>query len=140
MNRSLKDFLADHIADDGTPLMTTGRLILDSEFGSRAQARTILSVIGEGFRKRGDIAAEVGVDTTNLKPPLDLLITDKRVVEGRRPLSAAPSRDVSGGCLRRLGRPGHGARRHGQRALASPRPKMALLPVPLAPSTSCVSG
>jgi hypothetical protein len=36
MNRSLKDFLADQLADDGTPLVTTGRLILDSEFGSRA--------------------------------------------------------------------------------------------------------
>jgi hypothetical protein len=57
MNRSLKDFFADQLADDGTRLVTTGRLILDSEFGSSAQARTILSVIGEGLRKRADIAA-----------------------------------------------------------------------------------
>jgi AAA+ ATPase superfamily predicted ATPase len=94
MSRSLKDFLVDQLADDGTPLVTTGRLILDSELASSAQARTILSVIGEGFRKRIDIAAEVGVDTINLKPPLDLLIANKRVLEGRRPLSAAPSRDT----------------------------------------------
>jgi hypothetical protein len=33
-----------------------------------AQARTILSVFGEGLRRRADIAAEVGVETTNLKP------------------------------------------------------------------------
>jgi hypothetical protein len=94
MGRSLRDFLADQLADDGTALVTTGRLILDSEFISSTQARTILSVIGEGFRKRSDIANEVGVDANNLKPPLDLLITDKRVVEARRPLSTAASRDT----------------------------------------------
>jgi hypothetical protein len=94
MASGLKDFLADQLADDGTSLVTTGRLILDSEFGSSAQARTILSVIGDGFRKRGDIAGEVGVEATNLKPPLDMLIAGKHVVEGRRPLSSAPSRDT----------------------------------------------
>lgn len=93
MSRSLKDFLADQLTDDGTALVTTGRLILDAEFGSSAQARTILSVIGEGFRRRTDIAAEVGVEANNLKPPLDLLMTEKRVVEARRPLSTSPSRD-----------------------------------------------
>jgi len=93
MGRSLKDFLEDQLADDGTPLVTTGRLILDGEFGASAQARTILSVIGEGFRKRTDIANEVGVEAHNLKAPLDLLIAEKRVVEARRPLSTATSRD-----------------------------------------------
>ncbi len=93
MAHTLKDFLADQLVDDGTALVTTGRLILDAEFSSSTQARTILSVIGEGFRKRGDIADEVGVEANNLKPPLDLLIGEKRVVEARRPLSTAPSRD-----------------------------------------------
>ena len=93
MGRSLRDYLGDQLADDGTALVTTGRLILDAEFDSSTQARTILSVIGEGFRKRGDIASEVGVEANNLKPPLDLLIAKKRVVEARRPLSTAPSRD-----------------------------------------------
>lgn len=93
MGRGLKAFLLDQLSDDGTALVTTGRLILDAEFDSSTQARTILSVIGEGFRKRGDIASEVGVEANNLKPPLDLLIARKRVVEARRPLSAAPSRD-----------------------------------------------
>lgn len=91
--RSLRAFLEDQLADDGTPLVTTGRLILDGEFGASAQARSILSVIGEGFRKRSDIAGEVGVEAHNLKAPLDLLIADKRVVEARRPLSAVNSRD-----------------------------------------------
>ena len=94
MGLSLRDFLADQLVDDGTALVSTGRLIMDAEFGASAQARTILSVIGEGLRKRGDIANEVGVDANNLKPPLDLLISDKRVVEGRRPLSTAASRDT----------------------------------------------
>lgn len=93
MGRSLEDFLEDQFADDGTPLVTTGRLILNGEFGASAQARTILSVIGEGFRKRTDIAREVGVEAHNLKAPLDLLIAEKRVVEARRPLSTATSRD-----------------------------------------------
>jgi AAA+ ATPase superfamily predicted ATPase len=94
MGLSVNDFLADQLVDDGTALVSTGRLILDSEFGSSTQARTILSVIGEGFRKRGDIANEVGVDANNLKPPLDQLIADKRVVEARRPISTAASRDT----------------------------------------------
>jgi AAA+ ATPase superfamily predicted ATPase len=93
MARSLKDFLKDQLADDGTAVVTTGRLILDSEFGSSTQARSILSVVGEGFRKRGDIAGEVGVESNKLKKPLDLLITEKRVMEARRPLSTATSRD-----------------------------------------------
>lgn len=92
--RPLKEFLEDQLADDGTPLVTAGRLILDAEFATSVQARTILSVIGEGSRKRTDIAGEVGVAANNLKPPLDLLVTEKRVVEARRPLSTTPSRDT----------------------------------------------
>ena len=36
LNRSLNDFLADQLADDGTSLVSAGPLILDSEFGSRS--------------------------------------------------------------------------------------------------------
>jgi hypothetical protein len=57
MDHSLREFLADQLADDGTPLVTTGRLILDSEFGANTQARSILSVLGERLRKRGDTLA-----------------------------------------------------------------------------------
>jgi uncharacterized protein len=94
MGRSLKDFLADQLADDGTALVTTGRLILDSEFGANTQARSILSVLGEGLRKRGDISVETGIDAANIKRPLDFLIDEKRVAEARRPLSTAASRDT----------------------------------------------
>lgn len=94
MDRTLAEFLADQLADDGTPLVSTGRLVLDGELASSAQARAILSVIGEGVRKRTAIANGVGVATTNLKPPLDLLLGEKRIVAGRRPLSAASSRDT----------------------------------------------
>lgn len=94
MDRSLKDFLTDQFADDGTALVTTGRLILDSEFGANTQARSILSVLGEGLRKRGDISNETGIDAANIKRPLDFLIDEKRVVEGRRPLSTATTRDT----------------------------------------------
>ena len=94
MGRTLRTFLLEQLADDGTPLVTTGRQLLDSELVGATQARTILSVIGEGFRKRTDIAGEVGVDAHNLKPPLDFLVDQKRVIEGRRPLSTATSRDT----------------------------------------------
>lgn len=94
MSRSLRDFLVDQLADDGTPFVTTGRLILDSEFGPSTHARSILSVLGEGFRKRSDISADTGIDAANIKRPLDFLIDEKRVVAGRRPLSTAASRDT----------------------------------------------
>ncbi len=94
MSRSLKDFLGDQLADDGTALVTTGRLILDSEFGTNTQARSILSVLGDGLRKRGDISGETGIDAANIKRPLDFLIVEKRVAEARRPLSTAASRDT----------------------------------------------
>jgi len=94
MDQPLKEFLADQLTDDGTPLVTTGRLILDSEFGSNKQARSILSVLGEGLHKRRDISSDTGIDTANIKRPLDFLIDEKRVVEGRQPLSIAASRDT----------------------------------------------
>jgi len=94
MGRSLKDFLADQLADDGTALVTTGRLILDAECGASTQPRSILSVLGEGLRKRSDISNATWIDGTNIKRPLDFLIEEKRVVEARRPLSTAASRDT----------------------------------------------
>ncbi len=94
MDQSLPDFLADQLADDGTPLVSTGRLVLDGELASSSHARAVLSVIGEGVRKRAAIAIAVGVATTNLKPSLDLLAGEKGIVAGWRPLSTAPSRDT----------------------------------------------
>jgi hypothetical protein len=94
MGRSLKDFLEDQLADDGSPLIATGRQVLDGEFAPNTQARAILSVIGEGFRRRTDIASEIGVEAHNLQGPLNTLVDKKRVVESRRPLSTGASRDA----------------------------------------------
>ena len=94
MDRSIEDFLTDQLADDGTPFVSTGRLVLDTELGASDQARSILSVLGEGFRKRADLANETGIDAANLKRPLDVLIHEKHVIEARRPISTAASRDT----------------------------------------------
>ncbi len=94
MGRSLKDFLEDQLADDGSPLISTGRQVLDGEFAPNTQARAILSVIAEGFRRRTDIANEIGVEAHNLQAPLNTLVNRKRVVESRRPLSTGTSRDA----------------------------------------------
>jgi len=93
-DQPLEDFLHDQLVDDGTALVTSGRMILDSEFGGNSQARSILSVLGEGFRKRADISRETGIDGSNIKRPLDVLVEEKRVVVARRPLSTAKSRDT----------------------------------------------
>lgn len=94
MDQPLRDFLLDQLDDDGSPLVATGRQVLDAEFPPNTQARAILSVIGEGFRRRVDIGSEVGVAAHNLAAPLEILTTKKRVVEGRQPLSTAASRDT----------------------------------------------
>lgn len=90
----LRAFLSEQLADPGLPLVATGRQVLEAEFPPNQQARTILSVIGEGFRRRVDIANEVGVPSNNLAAPLETLTAKKRVVEGRLPLSTAKSRDT----------------------------------------------
>ncbi len=90
----LRAFLSDQLADAGLPLVATGRQVLEAEFPPNQQARSILSVIGEGFRRRVDIANEVGVASNNLAAPLETLTSKKRVVEGRLPLSTAKSRDT----------------------------------------------
>lgn len=94
MGRSRKDLREDQLADDGSPLIATGRQVLDGEFAPSTQARAILSVIGEGFRRRTDIAREIGVKAHNLQGPLNTLVDKKRVVESRRPLSTGASRDA----------------------------------------------
>ncbi|MGQ0607022.1 MAG: ATP-binding protein [Chloroflexota bacterium] len=90
----LRAFLSEQLTDAGLPLVLTGRQVLDAEFPPNQQARAILSVIGEGFRRRVDIGNEVGVASNNLAGPLETLTTRKRVVEGRLPLSTATSRDT----------------------------------------------
>lgn len=93
-NLSLRAFLSEQLTDAGLPLVATGRQVLEAEFPPNQQARTILSVIGEGFRRRVDISNEVGVPSNNLAAPLETLTSKKRVVESRLPLSTAKSRDT----------------------------------------------
>lgn len=91
---SLREFLTDALADEGHPLVSTGRLILDAEFPPGAQARSILSVIGADERPHKAIADETRIESKNLTPPLRTLIDRKRVIEARLPLSIARSTDT----------------------------------------------
>lgn len=91
--QDLKTFLASALADESSPLVATGRRILESEFPSETQARSILSVIGAGSRTYTAIANETGIRSTNLNDPLKTLIDRKRIVEARLPLAATSSKD-----------------------------------------------
>ncbi|MGI8828151.1 MAG: ATP-binding protein, partial [Candidatus Limnocylindria bacterium] len=91
--QELKRFLAGALADDSSPLVATGRRILESEFPSETQARSILSVIGAGTRTYTAISNGTGIASTNLNGPLKTLIERKRIVEARLPLAAASSKD-----------------------------------------------
>jgi len=86
-------FLADALADESSPLVATGRRILESEFPTETQARSILSVIGAGTRTYNAISHGTGIASTNLAAPLRALVDGKRIIETRLPLSAARSRE-----------------------------------------------
>ncbi len=91
--QDLKGFLAGALADESSPLVATGRRILESEFPSETQARSILSVIGAGTRTYTAISNGTGIASTNLNGPLKTLIERKRIVEARLPLAAGSSKD-----------------------------------------------
>ncbi len=74
-------------------MVATGRRILESEFPSETQARSILSVIGAGTRTYTAISNETGIASTNLNEPLKTLVERKRIVEARLPLAATSSKD-----------------------------------------------
>jgi len=89
----LRAFQSIALADDSSPLVATGRRILESEFPVETQARSILSVIGAGSRTYTAIANGTGIRSTNLGEPLKTLIDRKRIVDARLPVAAAPSRE-----------------------------------------------
>lgn len=91
--QDLKAFLTGALADDPSPLVTTGRRIMESEFPSETQARSILSVIGAGSRTYTAIANQTGIASTNLNEPLKTLTERKRIVEVRSPLAGTSSRE-----------------------------------------------
>ncbi len=88
----LRTFLAGSLVDDGSPLVSTGRLIMEAEFRSSVQARSVLSAIGTGSRTNKAISEASGITTNNLTYPLKVL-ADKRVVSTSLPLSTRPSVD-----------------------------------------------
>ena len=88
----LRTFLTRSLVDDGSPLVSTGRLILEAEFRSSVQARSVLSAIGTGSRTNKAISDASGITTNNLTYPLKVL-ADKRVVSTSLPLSTRPSVD-----------------------------------------------
>lgn len=91
--QELKTFLTRALADESSPMVATGRRIMESEFPSETRARSILSVIGAGTRTYTAISNETGIASTNLNEPLKTLIERKRIVEARLPLAAASSKD-----------------------------------------------
>jgi AAA+ ATPase superfamily predicted ATPase len=87
----LGSFLTEALTDPRSDLVRTGSMILDAEFPSNANARSVLSVIGAGERTHSRISARTGVSTTNLTGlygPLTLL-SQKGIIEAKRPLSTA---------------------------------------------------
>jgi AAA+ ATPase superfamily predicted ATPase len=88
----LRSFLERSLADDGSPLVSTGRLILQAEFRSSVQARSVLSAIGTGARTNKAIADATGITTNHLTYPFRVL-TDKRVIATGLPLSTKASTD-----------------------------------------------
>ena len=90
---TLRRFLTEQLGDQDSPLVATGRRILDAEFPSLIQARTVLTVIGAGERTYGNIATAAGVGSTNLRRSLEQLEREKRVVTSDLPLSATRSEE-----------------------------------------------
>jgi len=88
----LRTFLTRSLTDDGSPLVSTGRLILEAEFRSSVQARSVLSAIGTGSRTNKAISDASGISSNNLTYPLRVL-ADKRVISTSLPLSTRPSVD-----------------------------------------------
>jgi AAA+ ATPase superfamily predicted ATPase len=88
----LQAFLARSLIDDGSPLVSTGHLILEAEFRSSVQARSVLAAVGTGSRTNKAISDASGIRTSNLTYPLKVL-AEKRVVATSLPLSIKPSVD-----------------------------------------------
>jgi uncharacterized protein len=75
-------------------LIVSGERALAAEFPAEAQARTVLGAIGSGERTFTLIGrAAGGLNPGALSRSLDIL-TSKRLVEARLPLSAQPSKDT----------------------------------------------
>ena len=85
----LESFLVEALADPRSDLVRIGPMILDAEFPSNANARSVLSVIGAGVRTHSKIAERTGIKPTNLTGPYGplTLLERKGIIEATRPLS-----------------------------------------------------
>jgi hypothetical protein len=89
---SVRAFLNQALAHPDTPFVLGGARILDAEFPSEIQARTVLSVVGSGERAPSAIANMSGLPASNLDRSLKFLTTTKRMIRVDQPLSGRPLR------------------------------------------------
>lgn len=91
---SLTEYLAFALNRPTSALIVSGERSLAAEFPVEAQARTVLGAIGHGERTFTLIGrAAGGLNPGALSRSLDIL-TSKRLVEARLPLSTQPSKDT----------------------------------------------
>ena len=91
---SLWQYLEAALTRPTSALIVSGERALAAEFPAEAQARTVLGAIGHGERTFTLIGrAAGGLNPGALSRSLDIL-TSKRLVEARLPLSTQPSKDT----------------------------------------------
>ncbi len=86
---SMRDFLADALADDH-PFVTTALRIMASEFQQATNVRRVIEAIGHGETARGRIESRAGVTGNTLDDALRVLTDAKRMVERRTPYAVPP--------------------------------------------------
>lgn len=91
---SVWDYLESAVSRPTSALIVSGERALAAEFPAEAQARTVLGAIGHGERSFTLIGrAAGGLNPGALSRSLGILTT-KRLVEARLPLSTQPSKDT----------------------------------------------
>lgn len=90
---SPEQYLTQALSDPLSALVVSGERSLGAEFSPAAQARRVLSAVGQGERSFSNIARAAGnLANSSLKNAIDVLV-DKRLLSSERPLSTRPSRD-----------------------------------------------
>jgi uncharacterized protein len=91
---TLWEYLETAVTRPTSALIVSGERALAAEFPAEAQARTVLSAIGNGERTFSLIGrAAGGLNPGALSRSLEIL-TSKRLVEARLPLSTQPSKET----------------------------------------------
>ena len=84
----LERFLSEALSSADTPFVNSAQRILEAEFPTRLNPRSILSAVGYGERTLKTIADAVGASPTNLAKPINTLVNAKRIIRVEEPLSA----------------------------------------------------